>query len=953
MTQKGLQVNKPGLTLCDPPDPSVPLRNFPPLCFFVRVSFNHASRLHYVGEPSAIRLWLLTSIILRAPTTSPPCTRASERRRTLCPWRSNLLPWLPFRSRWYQAAQPDIGHRGFKPPETPSIMIDHLLGRPSAKSRRLQVLAVLGFWSAYLIKGHKHGPPGFRIFSRLLSRRLTTWQTVILTMIYLYAARNFSTLVGLASPEPMANMYDAAYFRATWVLTALDAGFWTAMKIKQKWLRDISSIAFSLFYLVAAEKADEKVRKVRGNLTVEHLRVSWNKGVTSPYLRFVQNLMRPRFTRWPPRQIRIPRPATSDYKDPVAAWLYYDGPLADLEYHNKIILDIPGGGFVAMDPRCNDDKLFSWAAKTGLPILSLDYKKAPEFPYPYALNECYDVYSTIIKTKGRCIGLSGREVPKIVVTGDSAGGTLATSMTLMIVESGSSPVRRFQGEVNLKVPDGLILFYPALDMNIGSWMSDEQMALIKDRRMRGTNKRIVQRKTSQYNDLVGTPAPSDDEDDGPSSGPSLVKEKEPSSAARSAPEYAHSGPSTWSHADIPSLSSSRSEKSKTTEKQARAKSSAVATTTTPSPTAAPHSHHPQPMRTRLAMSSMISYFADRVLTPEMMRAMIILYVGPHNRPDFSSDYLLCPILAPDILLSKFPKTYFLTGERDPLVDDTVIFAGRLKRVKAAMVASDGTRTQYREEDVDEAIRKTNGKWDGKQAAEVALVPGISHGFLQFAGVYPPAWGLFGKIAGWMGEVFAEAERKEREEERARRKMGVAGGAKLEEKAETGAAGRGTNEKGVGFGAVEEHSAEERTGRHHRRRGTGGTESSADEDKPLEMGGKARTRGRVALKNAGSLSEGNASTSADAREGMVNEDRIHVVEGAEGDEEGGSDTATEAATAANTKVKAKKAPRRMKLRRVKVGDEDGALLVRLDSSDDILGRRMQGLAGGLTGLQEAE
>ncbi|KAK3392674.1 alpha/beta-hydrolase [Sordaria brevicollis] len=832
-------------------------------------------------------------------------------------------------------------------------MIDHLLGRPSVKSRRLQVLAVLGFWSAYLFKGDKHGPPGFRIFSRLLTRRLTTWQTVILTMIYLYAARNFSTLVGLASPEPMANMYDATYFRATWVLTALDAGFWTAMKIKQKWLRDISSIAFSIFYLVAAEKADEKVRKVRGNLTIEHLRVSWNKGVTSPYLRFLQNLVRPRFTRWPPRQIRIPRPATSDYKDPVAAWLYYDGPLADLEHHNKIILDIPGGGFVAMDPRCNDDKLFSWAAKTGLPILSLDYKKAPEFPYPYALNECYDVYSTIIKTKGRCIGLSGREVPKIVVTGDSAGGTLATSMTLMIVESGSSPVRRFQGEVDLKVPDGLILFYPALDMNIGSWMSDEQMALIKDRRMRGTNKRIVQRKTSQYTDLVGTPAPSDDEDDGPSSGsnpePSPVKEKEPSSASRSAPEYAHSGPSTWSHNDA-ALPASKSEKSKAAEKQ-KAKSSAVTTTPT-----APHNHHPQPLRTRLAMSSMISYFADRVLTPEMMRAMIILYVGPHNRPDFSSDYLLCPILAPDILLSRFPKTYFLTGERDPLVDDTVIFAGRLKRVKAAMIASDGQRTQYKEEDIDEALRKTNGKWDEKQAAEVALVPGISHGFLQFPGVYPPAWGLFGKIAGWMGDVFAEAERKEREEERLRRKMATMGIQQPAElTAESKSGGKGGSGKGVGFGAVEEHNADERAGRPHRRRhGSGGSEESSgeEEDKPLEMG-KVRTRGRAALKTA-SHETGNAST-----EGAVVDDEVHLVEGDEEDE-AGSDTATEAAiagtttaTTANTKVKAKKPPRRMKPRRVKTGDEDEALLVRLDSSDDILGRRMQGLAGGLTGLPEAE
>ena len=31
-------------------------------------------------------------------------------------------------------------------------MIDHVLGRPSSKSRRLQVLAVLSFWSFYLYR---------------------------------------------------------------------------------------------------------------------------------------------------------------------------------------------------------------------------------------------------------------------------------------------------------------------------------------------------------------------------------------------------------------------------------------------------------------------------------------------------------------------------------------------------------------------------------------------------------------------------------------------------------------------------------------------------------------------------------------------------------------------------------------------------------------------------------
>lgn len=39
-------------------------------------------------------------------------------------------------------------------------MIDHVLGRPSAKSRRLQVLAVLAFWTCYLIKQVSLFPTG-------------------------------------------------------------------------------------------------------------------------------------------------------------------------------------------------------------------------------------------------------------------------------------------------------------------------------------------------------------------------------------------------------------------------------------------------------------------------------------------------------------------------------------------------------------------------------------------------------------------------------------------------------------------------------------------------------------------------------------------------------------------------------------------------------------------------
>ncbi|KAK4135682.1 alpha/beta-hydrolase [Trichocladium antarcticum] len=858
-------------------------------------------------------------------------------------------------------------------------MIDHLLGRPSVKSRRLQVLAVLIFWTGYVFRGNKHGPPLVRFLSSMLSKRLTAWQTVVITMIYLYVSRNFSTLVGLASPDPLTNMYDATYFRATWVLTALDAGFWTAMKISNKSLRDLASMAFSVFYLIAAEQADEKVRKVRGKITVEHLRVSWNKGIQSPYLRFLQGLLRPRLTKFPARAVRIPRPANSDYQDPVTGWLYFDGPLSKMAKHTQVVLDIPGGGFVAMDPRCSDDKLFAWAAKTGMPILSLDYKKAPEYPYPYALNECYDVYTTLIKTRGRCIGLSGDHVPKVVITGDSAGGNLATSTTLMIIESGTSPVRRFRGGPDLPVPHGLVLFYPALDVNIGSWMSDEQMALIKDRRMRKTNKSIIERKTFEYNDLVGTPHQSDDEDEAPplsasgahleseQSGAMVQEETNGTSAATGtdlpastehirspASEYAHSGPTTWSqvHSAPPPVSSAGTTAA---AGQTAVPAPSSQPTTPPSSSSGPAqqlphgaSHVAEPMHTRLATSSMISYFNDRVLTPEMMRAMIILYIGRHNKPDFTQDYLLSPILAPDALLARFPKTYFLTGERDPLVDDTVIFAGRLRRVRAAQMASGGARLEYRDSDA-----MTEG-FDEKEVAEVVLIPGISHGFLQFPSVYPPAWGLFEQTAGWIGHVFAVGERRVRQREREReREMGERRG-RGRARARGGGGRRG--EAGAGAGADLLDGLDEPLEEGMRFKVQQVVAESSGDEEALEMApvvlrGRARTAGEV----SSAVSGGGGSEKREAADGTGKLERADAKGKGKATQSGtppaGGD---EAASGGEAKQEGgaggSGSARRRKKGKGRTTSKNEQSLIKLASTDDLLQRRMEGLAGGLTGLQ---
>ena len=546
-------------------------------------------------------------------------------------------------------------------------------------------------------RGNKHGPPGIRNLSTKLSKRFTPFQSVLLTLMWLYVCRNFAKIVGLESPEPLANLYNRSYFRATWITTALDAGFWSAMKIRNKKIRDLASILFTVYYLVAAEQADEKVRKIRAVLTVDHMRVSWNKG-TTPYLYWITSLMRPNFTRYGPRRIRIPRPSTSTYKEPITAWMYFDGTLPELKKQKNIVLDIPGGGFVAMDPRTSDDKLLSWAGKTGVPILSLDYRKAPEYPYPYALNECFDVYTMIVATRGRCVGIEPVYCPRIIVTGDSAGGNLAVGTTLMIIQSQSLSSEKIPA---LPTPAGVVLMYPALDMNIGSWMTDDQMALIKNPRTAKKHENFVRRKSEDIDRRYtpSTPRPYDDD-----------AERDPNHDFFSRP----SAGKTVFETDV------------------EAQGKAVANS------------KPQPLKTRLAVSSIISYFGDRILTPEMMRAMIILYVGPYNRPDFSTDHLLCPAVAPEALLAKFPKTCILTGERDPLVDDTVIFAGRLRQAKLRLF----------QERKDLGLEKSTADFEEKDHVEVVLIPGISHGFVQFVSIFPEGWKHIDRCSKWISTIFA-------------------------------------------------------------------------------------------------------------------------------------------------------------------------------------------------------
>lgn len=148
---------------------------------------------------------------------------------------------------------------------------------------------------------------------------------------------------------------------------------------------------------------------------------------------------------------------------------------------------------------------------------------------------------------------------------------------------------------------------------------------------------------------------------------------------------------------------------------------------------------------------MIPFMDDRIITPETMRALILLYIGTNNDADFANDYFLSPVLAPSSLLAQFPKAYIITGERDPMVDDTVGFAGHLRQAKFEYSQNHQQRKPSR------GRRQT---FNDLEHVDVALIKGVSHGFLQMAGFYPEAWSLIFQTAEWVSELLALAELRE-------------------------------------------------------------------------------------------------------------------------------------------------------------------------------------------------
>ncbi len=108
---------------------------------------------------------------------------------------------------------------------------------------------------------------------------------------------------------------------------------------------------------------------------------------------------------------------------------------------------IHGGGTVMGGPDASDLTVRYFVAELGWPVVSVDYRLAPETPYPGALDDCTAAFDWMVASAG---GL-GVDPARIGVAGESAGGGLAAALALRCRDRGAA------------APAHQLLIYPMLD----------------------------------------------------------------------------------------------------------------------------------------------------------------------------------------------------------------------------------------------------------------------------------------------------------------------------------------------------------------------------------------------------------------------------------------------------------------------------------------------------------
>ena len=114
----------------------------------------------------------------------------------------------------------------------------------------------------------------------------------------------------------------------------------------------------------------------------------------------------------------------------------------------KVILYFHGGGMLLMSPKTHRALTIEIAQHTKMRVLSIDYRLAPEHPFPASLEDCFTAYKWLLS--------QGLKAKNIIIAGDSAGGNLTLSTLVKLRDNG------------IPLPAGAVALSPAADYTVES-----------------------------------------------------------------------------------------------------------------------------------------------------------------------------------------------------------------------------------------------------------------------------------------------------------------------------------------------------------------------------------------------------------------------------------------------------------------------------------------------------
>lgn len=147
---------------------------------------------------------------------------------------------------------------------------------------------------------------------------------------------------------------------------------------------------------------------------------------------------------WEEQAALIPLPEGTTYHEVNAGGVKAEFVKAPNARADQIVLYFHGGGYSSGSPTTHRNLAAHLSAGSGREVLLVDYRLAPEHPFPAAIDDGYSVYNWLLDR-----GFKGKDV---VIGGDSAGGGLTMALSYRLRESGK------------ELPKALFLLSPWLDL---------------------------------------------------------------------------------------------------------------------------------------------------------------------------------------------------------------------------------------------------------------------------------------------------------------------------------------------------------------------------------------------------------------------------------------------------------------------------------------------------------